>query len=293
MNFESSQLIRFGHSPDADDAFMFYGFSNAHSQVDGFQIEHVIQDIQSLNQRALLQADLEVTAISAAIYPRVAHKYAIMATGASMGNNYGPILISKNLDKVSRFSNNIRFAIPGEQTTAFLLLKLYLKDLSISESSVQFFQIPFDQIIQSVISGQSDIGLIIHEGQLTYGSYGLQKILDLGVWWQEKTNLSLPLGVDVVRRDLGSTLCLEINRAFRSSIECAFSNEENALDYALSYSRGLDREICRQFIRMYVNESTLNMGGEGLKSLNTLFEMSFNAGFATEMPPVDIVGLEL
>jgi 1,4-dihydroxy-6-naphthoate synthase len=285
MNQRLLPLIRFGHSPDADDAFMFYGLAKKIIAIPGYQVEHIMQDIQSLNQRAINLSDLEVTAISAAAYPYLAHNYRIMSTGASISRNYGPILVSKSLNMTSQLSN-CRIAIPGEYTTAFLLLRMYLgKDLE----KVKFYPMHFDHIMQAVLEEKVEAGLIIHEGQLIYQELGLQKVCDMGEWWGQETGLPIPLGLDVVRKDLGEELMIEINRGLRRSIESAFKSEELALDYALSFSRGLDRETCRQFIHMYVNSDTLDMGSEGQRSLETLFIKAYQAGLLDTVPHLNII----
>ena len=284
-NILSPRVIRFGHSPDADDAFMFYGLGKGIVTMPGYRIEHVMQDIQSLNRRAMTQSDLEVTAISAAVFPRVAQRYRIMATGASMGRGYGPVLVSKHLNHPSQLPGH-HIAIPGEQTTAFLLLRLYLGG---DAAKVEFRPVHFEQIPDAVLTEQVEAGLLIHEGQLTHGKMGLQRIVDLGQWWEQETGLPIPLGLDVVRRDLGDALSVEINRALRRSIEAAFADEEAALDYALSFGRGVDRETCRAFVRMYVNEDTRDMGEAGRGALETLFVRAERAGLLDQVPPLDVV----
>jgi 1,4-dihydroxy-6-naphthoate synthase len=264
---------------------MFYGLANALVTIPGHQVEHVMQDIQSLNQRAIAQADLEVTAISAAVYPQVAQHYRIMATGASMGRGYGPMLVSKQLSEPAQLAGR-RIAIPGEHTTAFLLLRLYLGRLV---EHVQFMTVHFEHIPQAVLGGEAEVGLLIHEGQLTHDKMGLQRLVDLGQWWQQETNLPIPLGLDVVNRNMGDSLGREINRALRQSIEAAYANEEAALDYALAFGRGVDRETCRAFVRMYVNEDTLDMGEEGHSALEALFGRAQRAGLLDQIPSLDIV----
>lgn len=281
----TSRLIRFGHSPDADDAFMFYGLAKALVTIPGCRVEHVMQDIQSLNRRAIAQADLEVTAISAAVYPQVAQHYRIMVTGASMGRGYGPVLVSKHLSDPAQLAGH-SIAIPGEHTTAFLLLRLYLGRLA---DQVQFQTVHFEQIPQAVLGGVAEAGLLIHEGQLTYDKLGLQRLVDLGLWWKQETNLPIPLGLDVVHRDLGKSLSLEINRALRQSIEAAYADEEAALDYALAFGRDVDRETCRTFVRRYVNGDTLDMGAEGQRALEALFGRAHGTGLLDQIPSLDII----
>jgi 1,4-dihydroxy-6-naphthoate synthase len=286
MSAEPAKLIRFGHSPDADDAFMFYGLAKEIVKVPGYRVEHVMQDIQSLNQRALARADLEVTAISTAVYPQIAQRYRIMNTGASMGRGYGPQIVSKNLSSASELVGR-RLAIPGDHTTAFLVLRLYLRDRS---SAVEFVPVHFELIPQAILDGQVDAGLLIHEGQLTHPEMGLHELVDLGKWWDDETGLPLPLGLDVVRRDLGESLCEAINAALKQSIEAAYAYEENAIDYALSFGRGVEREVCRTFVKMYVNQDTLDMGKTGRLALEELFKRATRARYLRESPPLDIVG---
>ncbi len=285
MKDTSSAVIRFGHSPDADDAFMFYGLAKGMVTVPGYRVEHVMQDIQGLNQRAVNQADLEVTAISAAVYPRIAHRYRIMSTGASMGRGYGPMVVCKKIGGPGQLAG-LKIAIPGEHTTAFLLLRLCLGD---TVKTVEFQPVHFDNIPQVILNGEVEAGLIIHESQLTHGEIGLRSLLDLGQWWEKETGLPIPLGLDVVRRDLGDVLGSEINWALRRSIEAAYADEEAALDYALSYGRGVDRETCRAFVKMYVNEDTLDIGESGRRALEILFARARQTGILDEMPPLDVI----
>jgi len=282
---EESRTIRFGHSPDADDAFMFYGLANGKATIPGYRVEHVMQDIQSLNERAIAHGDLEVTAISAAIYPRVAGRYRIMSTGSSMGRGYGPVLVSKYFDQAAQLPGH-RIAIPGEYTTSFLLLKLFLgSDTEI----VDLVPMHFERIMEAVAEEEVEAGLLIHEGQLTHESLGLRRLADLGRWWAEETGLPIPLGLDVVRADLGEDLCRAVNRALRTSIEVAYAEEDAALDYALGFGRGVERETCRKFVKMYVNDDTLDMGDEGARALADLFGRAHRAGFLDAEPRLDIV----
>ncbi len=285
MSAESSKLIRFGHSPDADDAFMFYGLAKEIVKVAGYRVEHVMEDIQTLNQRALTQADLEITAISTAVYPKIAARYRIMRTGASMGRRYGPQIVSKSLASVKELAGR-RLAIPGDHTTAFLVLRLFLGKWL---NEVEFTPVHFEHIPQAILDGDVEAGLLIHEGQLTHPELGLHQLVDLGQWWDAETGLPLPLGLDVVRRDLGEDLCREINRALRRSIEAAYADEEKALDYALSFGRGVARETCRTFIKMYVNQDTLDLGEDGQRSLEVLFDRAQKASLLDAVPLLDIL----
>ena len=269
--------IRIGHSPDPDDAFMFYALNQKELSLPGFSFEHVIEDIQSLNERAI-NAELEITAISAHAYAYVASKYYLMRSGASMGFNYGPVVVSRErMTRDELCSKEI--AIPGKLTTAGLLLKL-----AIGEYSARV--IPFDKIMAAVQAGEVQAGLVIHEGQITHPSFGLRKVLDLGEWWHEETGgLPVPLGLDVVRRDLGKPLATKLSGILRNSIETGFNNKEEAVTYAMQYSRGTDRVTTEKFIRMYVNRLTDDLGSEGSQALEKLYQMGFVKGL---LPPVNL-----
>jgi 1,4-dihydroxy-6-naphthoate synthase len=288
LSAQTPELIRFGHSPDADDAFMFYGLAKEIVTIPGKKVVHVLDDIQSLNRRAMGRADLEVTAISTAVYPRVAEKYRIMSTGASMGRGYGPQVVRRADRQELHGEIGRRIAFPGEQTTAFLLLRLYLGPRA---AEIEFMPVQFDKIFDAVQERQVDSGLIIHEGQLTHEEIGLKLVVDLGRWWEEETGLPIPVGLDVVRRDLGESLGREINTALHRSIEIAYKEEEAALDYALSYGRGIDRETCRAFVKMYVNQDTLDLGKDGKEALEQLFVRAHRAGLVNELPQVDVLDI--
>ncbi len=273
--------IQIGHSPDPDDAFMFCALSHGAVKIRDFEIDHVLEDIQSLNERAM-NGDLEVTAISAHAYLSVADKYWIMATGASMGEGYGPVVVSKNAMSIADLEGK-RVAIPGEITTAALLAKIFLPKF---EPVVR----PFDKIFDAIDAGEADAGVIIHEGQLTYGDLGYHKILDFGERWSEETGgLPLPLGLDVVRRDLGKELATEINRAMRASIDWAYENEDEALTYSLKFGRGLERELGRRFVKMYVSELTKDMGDAGEQALRELFKRAETAGVVDKAPDFELI----
>lgn len=277
---EMMSTIRIGHTPDADDAFMYYAIAHRKVIMEGYEVEHVLEDIQTLNQRAL-HGDLEGTAISAGAYPSVAHKYRIMRVGSSIGRNYGPTVVA--LKEASNVQiPGSRIAIPGEFTTAFLLLRLY---------SEGFEPIPmaFDEIVSAIHRKDVDAGLLIHEGQVTYEELGLQLILDLGKAWGHDTGLPIPLGLDMVRRDLGDEFQELMAASLKESILFAFEHEDEALDYAIQFSRGIERETCRKFIRMYVNEDTLDMGDTGKTALETLFAKAKDKGIIESMPPIDLI----
>lgn len=275
-----TMLLRIGHSPDPDDAFMFYALAQE-VEGTGLQVEHVLEDIESLNKRAET-AELEVTAVSAASYPQIADKYFVMKTGASLGRGYGPILVAKEpMDPNSIGGKKV--AIPGEQTTANLLLQIYSPE-------VERVVVDFDRIPDAVADGSADIGLIIHEGQITYGEWGLHKILDYGEVWEKDTGgLPLPLGLDLVRRDLGRDLAVQISDTLRRSIAAALANEHDALEYARQYGRGISPEVNEKFVKMYVNEDTLDMGEPGLKALNHLYTRAQEKGLLDKIPQIDLV----
>ncbi|MDD5216606.1 MAG: ABC transporter substrate-binding protein [Candidatus Omnitrophica bacterium] len=274
MHRTNSKLIRVGHSPDADDAFMFYALAEGKIPALGFQIEHVVEDIESLNQRAL-RAELEVTAVSCHAYSYMADQYFILRSGASVGDRYGPILVAPQdgmYAKTKKISpSNIRgkrIAIPGKLTTAYLLLRLF-------EENFEAVFVPFDQILEAVKSGDMDFGLVIHEGQITYQEEGLAKVLDLGQWWFDQTELPLPLGIDVIRKDLGKGAIQEFAMLFKESIKYALQNREEALQYALQFGRGIQPEQGDRFVAMYVNEYTLDIGKRGEAALQRLFDEGY------------------
>lgn len=278
----SEQIIRVGHSPDPDDAFMFYALAKGVVKLPGYKIEHVMADIQSLNLRAF-EGDLEMTAISAHAYPKVAHKYGILHCGASMGRNYGPVLVTKKFIHPSEGLKALRgkrIAVPGPWTTAFLLLNLALDEYTPVQAD-------FDKIMDMVDKGEVDAGLIIHEGQITYRDHGMFKALDLGEWWREITPLPLPLGLDVVRRDLGD-LIPKLSKAMRDSIDYAIAHEEDAVPYALEFGRGIDLATGTRFVRMYVNSDTQDLHGEGVAALKLLYDMAVSRGLLDKVPDLTL-----
>ena len=275
------QTIRIGHSPDADDAFMFYALTAGKVNVAGTRIEHSLEDIESLNRRARA-AELEVTAVSAATYALVADRYRLMDPGASMGKGYGPILVAREPIDLKDIPNNV-VAIPGSHTTASLLLRLYLPE------EPALIEVAFDKITSAVLEGQADLGLLIHEGQITHAQMGLVKVLDLGEVWQRETSLPLPLGVNVMRRDLGDGMHRAISQGLRDSIAWAYANVDEAIEYAMRYGRGIDKETCRRFVLMYVNNYTLELGPDGRAALERLFTEAHRRGFLPAIPPLDAV----
>ena len=273
-------IIRIGHSPDADDAFMYYALAHGKVRVGNYEVQHVMEDIESLNMRAL-SGELEGTAISAGAYPQVADKYRIMSVGSSIGRNYGPMVVARS-DRADTSLQNARVAIPGTYTTAYLLLRLYAEGF-------EAVPIDFDKIMPAVQNGEVDAGLLIHEGQVTYSDEGLVKLLDLGEAWGQDTGLPIPLGLDMVRRDLGEEMAVLMAESLRDSIQYAFDHEDEALDYAIKFSRGIERETCRRFVRMYVNDDTLDMGEEGKRALEILYSRAVERGIIDAIPPIDLI----
>ena len=272
------RTIRIGHSPDPDDAFMFYALTAGKVRIPSVRIEHVLEDIESLNRRART-AELEVTAVSFATYLLVADRYRMMDPGASMGKGYGPILVAREPLDPRAIAEKV-VAIPGSHTTAALLLRLYVGDPPLIE-------VAFDKIPTAVLEGQADVGLLIHEGQITHAQLGLVKVLDLGEVWARETGLPLPLGVNVMRRDLGDDVHRQLSQGLRDSIAWAQANEDEALEYAMRYGRGIDKETCRRFVLMYVNEFTLALGSEGRAAVERLFAEARTKGLISEVPPID------
>ncbi len=275
------RTIRFGHSPDADDAYMFYGFHTGEAVIDGCHVEHVLQDIQSLNVRAIEKGDLEITAVSAHAYAHIADRYAVLACGASFGWGYGPVVVAKQPMRIEDLAGK-RVAIPGPLTTAALLLRTECP-------ACQTVEVMFDQIPQAVLSGQVDAGVIIHESQLTYREEGLTKVLDFGELWKERDGLPVPLGLDVVRRDLGPELMKACSVGFRRSIDAAFAHEEEAIRYALQFGRGLDVAKGKTFVHMYVNDLTLDMGERGRQGIALLYERAVKAGAIAKAPDFSVI----
>ncbi len=273
--------LSIGHSPDADDAFMFYGLASERVKIDGYTIDHVMEDIETLNRRAR-RGELDVTAISAAAYPDVAHLYRIMSCGASVGRKYGPIVLAREPMSVDALAGR-RVAVPGAQTTAFMLLRLYVPGAFTS------VMMNFDRIMEAVASGETDAGVIIHEGQLTWQTSGLHKVIDLGEAWMNDTALPIPLGLDVIRRGFDDAAMTRIARALKESIVLARTDEDAAVDYAMQFGRGLERETCRQFVRMYVNADTVDMGDEGTRALAALYDRAQNKGLLQTSPLLDIL----
>jgi 1,4-dihydroxy-6-naphthoate synthase len=265
----SQTRITVAHSPDSDDAFMFFGLASGAVDTGGIVVDQVLADIETLN-RAAFEGTYEVTAVSFHAYAHLADKYALLPHGASMGDRYGPIVVAPRHGV--RDVKGRRIAIPGTLTTAYLALRLY-------EPSFEYVVIPFDQIQQAVLDGKADAGLLIHEGQLTYADEGLQKVVDLGEWWSQRTGgLPLPLGGNIIRRDLGSEIIARVSRLLHDSIAYALAHRREAVEYALQFGRGLDRERTDRFVGMYVNDLTLQYGERGRRGLERLMAEAFEKG---------------
>ena len=276
----SRQTIRLGHSPDSDDAFMFYAMAEGLIDTGGFEFVHILQDIETLNRRAL-RGELEVTAVSIHACAHLLDRYALMPCGASMGDGYGPMLVART-PMVPDDLREKRIAIPGTMTSAYLALRLRLGDVACDV-------VPFDRILEAVADGKADAGLIIHEGQLTYASAGCHLVLDLGVWWKEQTGLPLPLGGNVIRKDLGPEDVRKITRIVRQSVEYGLSHREKALDHALGYARGMDRGLADRFVGMYVNDLTLDYGPRGRQAVELFLRRGHEAGVIPKPTALEFV----
>jgi 1,4-dihydroxy-6-naphthoate synthase len=283
---EAPRLIRVGHSPDPDDAFMFYALAQDKIPTGSLRFVHELQDIETLNRRAL-QGELEVSAVSIHAYAYLADRYALLSCGCSMGDKYGPILVSRRRLSL-RDLPDVSIAVPGTLTTAFLVLQLLFESLH-ARPRLRYQIIPFEQILEAVATGRCDAGLIIHEGQLTFRNLGLNLIIDLGVWWQERTGLPLPLGGNVVRKDLGPDLMRQINHLVQESIRYGLTHREQALAYALQYARDMDVTLADRFVAMYVNDWTLDYGPHGRAAIQRLLEEAAKARILSTPPPVEFV----
>jgi len=280
-------LLRLGHSPDSDDAFMFWALAKGRVSASGLEFEHILQDIETLNRRAL-NGELECTAVSAHAYAYVADQYAVLSHGASMGDGYGPKVVSSRISDADQLRGCL-VAVPGEMTSAFLGMKLWWPGSITPEAEgggqtdIRYRVMPFDRIMEAVISGETDAGLIIHEGQLTYGNHGLNQLVDLGAWWRDRTGLPMPLGVNTIRRDLPADVQKTASQALRDSIVYGLAHREEALAYAMSFARGLSTQTADEFVGMYVNDWTIDMGDAGRRSLRTFLAEGAARGF---VPPV-------
>jgi 1,4-dihydroxy-6-naphthoate synthase len=271
-------LIRLGHSPDPDDAFMFWALDAGIVDTRGFAFEHVVEDIQTLNERAL-RAELEVSAISLHAYPFVQDRYALLPHGASLGSGYGPVVVAREPLTVDELRGR-ELVVPGRLTTAFLAARLALGDVRVRE-------LPFDRIVDEVAAGRADAGLVIHEGQLTYAAAGLRKVLDLGEWWLLETGLPLPLGVNVARRDVERLP--ELSAVLLESIRAGLANRPDAMRYALRFGRGIDEDTADRFVGMYVNELTCDLGDEGRAAVEELLRRGEAIGAFPEPVRLDFV----
>jgi 1,4-dihydroxy-6-naphthoate synthase len=272
--------ITIAHSPDSDDAFMFYGLASGGVPTPGLEVVHLLKDIEGLNHDAR-QGLHEVTAISFHAWPFVADRYALMPCGGSIGDGYGPLLVAREpLDPREVAGKTV--VVPGLMTSAFLALKLFAPEVATRVA-------PFDQILDEVRAGSADVGLIIHEGQLTYGGQGLHKVLDLGAWWLQETGLPLPLGGNAVRRDLGPELMKRLTRLVRDTVQYSLDHRPQALDYALRFARGMERGVADRFVGMWVNDMTLQMGERGRRAVQTFLDRGHEAGLIPDRVVADFV----
>jgi 1,4-dihydroxy-6-naphthoate synthase len=278
------QVFTLGHSPDPDDAFMFYAMAENKIDLRGYRFEHRLEDIQTLNERAT-RGELHISAVSIHAYAHVADQYALLPCGASMGDGYGPVVISKRATPTSD-GEQLRdwvIAVPGRMTSAFLALQLYLG------KEFNHVVVPFDQIFDALAAGKADAGLIIHEGQLTYERAGFRKIIDLGEWWKDTTNLPLPLGGNVVRKDISPPVRSDIAQIMRESIDYGLEHRAAAVDHSMPYARDMDAELAGRFIGMYVNDFTRDYGDTGRTAINRFLGDAARAGLIPQMPALDFV----
>jgi 1,4-dihydroxy-6-naphthoate synthase len=275
-----TRTISVAHSPDSDDAFMFYGLATNKLETDGLKFEHTLKDIQSLNVDAR-NGVFDVTAISFHAYAYVADKYALLPHGASIGDKYGPIVVSKEPRDVTDLGK-LKIAVPGELTSAYLALRIYNSDF-------EHVVVPFDEIIDVVMKGDADAGLLIHEGQLFYARMGLHKVIDLGEWWHEKTGLPLPMGGNVIRRDLGKELMQQVSKHLHNSIQYSMDHREDALAYAMQFARDMQPELADRFVAMWVNDLTLDYGDRGREAVKRLLAEGHKAGIIPHKVKVDFV----
>jgi len=272
--------VTVAHSPDSDDAFMFYGLATNKVRVPGLRFTHTLCDIETLNQKAQ-EGVYDVTAVSFHAYPYIQDKYALMSCGGSVGEGYGPMIVSPRPFTQTEIKK-VKIAVPGKLTTAYLGLMLFAPGIEVEV-------VPFDQIIPQVLEGKYEAGLIIHEGQLSYSKAGLQRVLDLGRWWQRITGLPLPLGGNAIRRSLGAETMASVTQALRDSIQYALDHREEALSYAMQFARDLDPQTADKFVGMYVNERTLDYGADGREAVRRLLDMGHKAGIISQTPRVEWV----
>lgn len=272
--------IRIGHSPDPDDAFLFYAMTRGKVPLRGMRVEHRLEGIEELNQRAV-RGELEMTAISLHAYPYVADRYIPLTTGASVGEGYGPVVVAKE-PMTPEALRRLGVAVPGRLTTAALLLQLAV-------GKVEQEILPFDQILEAVQKGKVPAGLLIHEGQITYAKHGLRKVMDLGEWWKEKTGLPVPLGVNVLRRDLGPIRLRQVAEVFKESMDYAFAHRPEALAYAMRYGRGLERTLTDRFVGMYVNRWSVEIRPDGATAMQRLLDDAADAGLTPRRVQMEFV----
>lgn len=273
--------ISVAHSPDADDAFMFYALATNKLRFPGLSFKHTLCDIETLNQRAR-QGVYDVTAISFHAYPYLQEKYALLASGGSVGEGYGPMIVGARVHTMEEVRDK-KIAVPGKLTTAYLVLQLFAPH---SDTEV----VPFDQIIPQVMEGKFEAGLIIHEGQVNFDKFGLHKLVDLGKWWRDTTGLPLPLGGNAIRRELGAETMARVSVALKASIQYALDHRDQALEYAMQFARDLDPQLANKFVSMYVNERTLDYGEEGREAVRRLLDMGYRAGIIPHQAQVEFVG---
>jgi 1,4-dihydroxy-6-naphthoate synthase len=281
-----TRTITLGHSPDPDDAFMFYGLAKDLLDTQELKFEHILQDIQTLNERAT-RGELDVTAISVHAYASVMDKYAVLPSGASMGDNYGPMIVTKTICTPEELAQKT-IAVPGEMTSAFLTLKIWYAENGIRD--FKYKVVPFDQIIEAVQSDEVDAGLLIHEGQLTFEKEGLKEIVNLGCWWYDRTDgLPLPLGCNAIKKELGEELMKRVSRYLTHSIKFSLENREAALEYALGWARGMETKLADEFVGMYVNELTLDYGERGREAIRRFLGEAHDLGFLDKKIDVEFV----
>ena len=272
--------ITLAHSPDSDDAFMFYGLATNKLDTGQLHFQHLLKDIQTLNEEAI-RGTYDVTAISFHAYAYVAEKYALLPHGASIGDKYGPVVVSRRAARPEDISQ-LRIAVPGKLTSAFLALRIF-------NSEFEYEVVAFDKIIDTVINGSCDAGLLIHEGQLFYESVGLSKVLDLGEWWHDRTQLPLPMGGNAIRRDLGQPLIKEVSRLLRASIRYSLENRQDALQYAMQFARNMDTELADRFVAMWVNDLTLDYTDRGREAVRRLLDEGFEKGIIPNRVLVEFI----
>lgn len=279
-NTAGIRTITVAHSPDSDDAFMFYGLATNKLETEGLKFVHTLKDIQTLNEEAKIGV-YDVTAVSFHAYAYISDKYALLPHGASIGDKYGPIVVSKDPRRADEIGS-MKIAVPGEMTSAFLALKIF-------EPNFEYIVVPFDKVIDAVENGDAEAGLLIHEGQLFYKDLGLSKVIDLGEWWHEKTGLPLPMGGNVIRRELGQDLMKRVSKHLHRSIAYSMENREDALAYAMQFARDMPPELADRFVAMWVNDLTLDYGERGKAGVRRLLDEGYKAGIIPHEVEIDFV----